>query len=181
MLFRSFARQCPQNNKVKSDRKGKPPGLTSYHMGLGSSSVPTEQLRELAASTESTGGLAVLSITPEWNRVVDASWDGLDYYRGLFLDDEPLDEDVNPFETDSDVPETDLDVLENYSKASVPPYEDLDGSLPPYSDGWDSDLSEELLELPRTAAEGLPRTRLGDLYAQRAEELLDRQIGRAHV
>ena len=30
-----IARQCSQNDRVKSDHKSDPPGLTSYHMGVG--------------------------------------------------------------------------------------------------------------------------------------------------
>ena len=61
-----FSRNCPQNSQVKSDKKGKPPGLTSFHVGF-SSSVPsnapgTEELRALAESTETTAGLNLFSL-----------------------------------------------------------------------------------------------------------------------
>ncbi|EMD30706.1 hypothetical protein CERSUDRAFT_101067, partial [Gelatoporia subvermispora B] len=44
-----FARNCPQGNQVKSDRKGQPPGLTNYNIEPSFESA--EHLRDLAEST----------------------------------------------------------------------------------------------------------------------------------
>ena len=61
-----FMRDCPLRNKVKSERTGKPPGLTSFHVGLGDSTAGN--LQALAEVTESNAGvdLATVGLGFDW-------------------------------------------------------------------------------------------------------------------
>ncbi|KAI0822209.1 hypothetical protein BC628DRAFT_1391582 [Trametes gibbosa] len=115
-----YQRDCPTRDRVKSEKAGKPPGVSSYHMGVSStqSRGRTDSLRALAATTETTAGidLCVMGMPLEGNS-----------------DDEPL-----------------------------------SGSDMPHS------LAPSRVELPITVREGREPTQLGDLYAMRAEEVLNR-------
>ena len=130
-----FMRDCPLRNKVKSERPGKPPGLTSFHVGLGDSTAGN--LQALAEVTESNAGvdLATVGLGFDWpgsavNQSVDASevWEQLQYESVESLSD----------------------------------------------DGSEDGIKTVHIELPQTYRDGRPRTRLGDLFAERAEEVLNR-------
>ncbi|TBU51080.1 hypothetical protein BD310DRAFT_910892, partial [Dichomitus squalens] len=56
--------------KKQSDKKGKPPGLTSYSVKIGSHSR-AEQLRELAATTETSAGINLHYIETNWDDMPD--------------------------------------------------------------------------------------------------------------
>ncbi|TCD66813.1 hypothetical protein EIP91_000891 [Steccherinum ochraceum] len=52
-----MARNCPKANHIKSDKKGKPPGLPTYSIG-----IDTERLRALAESTTTPDELEIAHI-----------------------------------------------------------------------------------------------------------------------
>ncbi|CDO74638.1 hypothetical protein BN946_scf184822.g1 [Trametes cinnabarina] len=130
-----FQRDCPENNKVKSERPGRPPGVSSYHVTVGNSEVLVDGdlLRELAGNEESTGGI-----------------------------------DLHAMYISSEAPDNDW-------------YRSFEGRNPTFpwrdhcADFWDAQKeTPTLAELPMTRKEGRPVTRLGDLYAERAERVLQR-------
>ena len=51
-----MARNCPENNKRRSDKKGRPPGTAVNHLRLDLAS--TEQLRALAEDSPNVDGLS---------------------------------------------------------------------------------------------------------------------------
>ncbi|TBU52829.1 hypothetical protein BD310DRAFT_995784 [Dichomitus squalens] len=65
-----YANACPKANLVKSDKKGKPPGLTSYSVEIGGHSL-AEQLRELAATTETSAGIDLHYVETAWDDMPD--------------------------------------------------------------------------------------------------------------
>ncbi|OSC96942.1 hypothetical protein PYCCODRAFT_1472200, partial [Trametes coccinea BRFM310] len=123
-------------NSVKSDKHGKPPGVSSYNIDIGSSLGPSaEDLRTIAASAETTAGIDLCAIQYGSGDVeIDSEWELAD-----LAPPEPVD-------FDDAMSQADIDHLD------VP----------------------IRVELPLTVAEGRERTSLGDLYAARAEEVLNR-------
>ncbi len=123
-----FLRDCPQRSKVKSDKPGKPPGLTSFHMSIGGSNV--EQLQALADTTETTAGIDLGAIGFGLGQICpqnddapgELDWEDLLYATPL---PEPLPLGINDADRESSDDEGKSDV--------------------------------EIVHLPRTMKEGRPR------------------------
>ncbi|KAJ3475739.1 hypothetical protein NLI96_g11638 [Meripilus lineatus] len=62
-----FARNCPENNRVKSNNRNKPPGVSVYSMGLRTAGV--EELRSLAQSTATTSAVQLASAEFDWQKL----------------------------------------------------------------------------------------------------------------
>ena len=60
-----FAKVCPKANLVRSDRKDKPLGLTSYYMELKTDNL-AEHLQDLATTMETTTGIDLHAIEGSW-------------------------------------------------------------------------------------------------------------------
>ena len=62
-----MARNCPRNSRVKSDNKGRPPGVSSFSMSLGRHR--TEDLRAIAGSTKSTEAVQLACVELDWDNL----------------------------------------------------------------------------------------------------------------
>ncbi|OJT08771.1 Retrovirus-related Pol polyprotein from transposon 17.6, partial [Trametes pubescens] len=150
-----FANRCPKAQVVRSDRKGKPPGLTSYNVELGTARADAEELRALADSTESTAGISLHAVGWDWIDSVSHTSDVSCDNGSQFEDDETS----HGFTSGTDA-EFGSDPDSDASDSS-----DIDELSP-------SDSAAPRLLLPLSSHKGRPETQIGDLYAERAEELL---------
>lgn len=133
---------------VRSDRKRKPLGVTSFNVEVGTRKSNEELLHELAESTETTVGLGL--------HVVGF----LDPFAVDPDDRETMDEEAG--QMDDGLSDSSLD-LWDLSEINMDDISDVESAR---------DEEEDQLEWPLLIREGRKRTCIRDWYAQRAENVL---------
>ncbi|KAJ3476258.1 hypothetical protein NLI96_g11283 [Meripilus lineatus] len=190
-----MARNCPQNNRVKSNNRNKPPGISAYSVRLQGSN--TEELRSLAQST--TPGLHLASAEFNWETLPtfansDHEWDDMPELQEVPTSDE--ESDWSSYDSDSDTESEDTETVSERSDSEdgLPDLQDCSDSETDIEglDDRDFDIMEELpgeycdCQWPfrehaqghqALALERLQENRtylpIGDLIAKRATELLN--------
>ncbi|KZT71104.1 hypothetical protein DAEQUDRAFT_779271, partial [Daedalea quercina L-15889] len=140
------ARQCPTAQTVRSDKKGKAPGLTSYSV-----EPDFERVRDLADSTSRQDAVELLCTVSDSDVAMDCE---SDHWTGGESTDSPLSDTISLL-GDSTIEHLSSD--EGVEIMALTLVEEFDQKV-----------------LPETSREGRAYDRLGDLYAQYASRVLSR-------
>ena len=130
-----MARNCPTNNSVKSSSSGKPPGLSSFSLGI--DLEETERLRDACLPEGSGLSLGMIDLGG------DSDSDGLEYIDPPVIDRPPESESDNVqdlVESDSE-----FDDLPELMSESDPDIEDIPDDYESVSSDEQSDWPDESL------------------------------------
>ncbi len=189
-----MARNCPRARQVRSNNRDAPPGVATYNMEV--ILEDTEALRGLAESTASTGEVHLNSIEfdysvlpslrPAWELIARdfigpftssqapvSMGDRSEHDSEEAWDDMPALQSVS--DTLSDLSECDEDIMSGvHTMSGTSSSSGGDCPIPVEDDSIrvsEADLEE--LEFPRTRADGATQYALGDVFEQRAQQVLN--------